>query len=526
MGESRQDREYELKFRARPADLERFKKAVEAACRQRRAWEVIRQSDQYYDTKERHLAQKSVALRVRRANGAAKVTVKADNNSSGGLMDRMEWERPVTGEGLDLTALPEEARQALGAETEPALAPALSIDTERHSLNARRGGAGALLVQAVADSCRVSADQARAEFAECELELLEGDSTQFFALAAEVHARCPLPMSGLAKVQQAKRLVGGEKPAVYKIPKFSLTQGQSLHEALRDIFTRCVGNIVDNQEACLEGSDPEGVHQMRVSLRRLRSALLIYRKYLARGAVGWIDPELQWLANALGPARDWDVYVTETLARVQGYGIDETAHQALRAAAEDRRQAAYAQVRTTLQSDRFAKLIFRLTSFTALQGWLLDPSDLSDPLHKPLGKTGKKVLKQRYTKVMKAARPLAEMDMKSRHKVRLKLKSLRYAVDFMREVYPGPKTQAFMKTLHRLQDDFGQQSDVSEAVRLTDLLAAEADDRREALQLAAGQLRGWYAHALHDVEPKLLEAWDTFATTPPFWGGKPYKPVP
>ena len=55
---------------------------------------------------------------------------------------------------------------------------------------------------------------------------------------------------------------------------------------------------------------------MRVALRRQRSALSIFSKAFSKAAFTPIAEELKWLAGQFGPARDWDVFVTETLADV------------------------------------------------------------------------------------------------------------------------------------------------------------------------------------------------------------------
>ena len=104
---------------------------------------------------------------------------------------------------------------------------------------------------------------------------------------------------------------------------------------------------------------------MRLSLRGLRTSLKVFGDVIDPARVSWMADELKWLGGKLGPARDWDVYITEMLAQVSGYGVNDTAMQALLAAAEEKRQRAYNTVRRTLRSARYAKLMFRLTAFVA-----------------------------------------------------------------------------------------------------------------------------------------------------------------
>lgn len=278
---------------------------------------------------------------------------------------------------------------------------------------------------------------------------------------------------------------------------------------MADIFAACVGNIIDNEEACRDGADPEGVHQMRVSLRRLRSSLKVFGAFLDARRVDWMAGDLKWLGNQLGPARDWDVYIGETLASVAAYGIDDKAIAAMTKAAAARRAKAYAQVRAALGSERYARLVFRLTAFVQTQGWLPRPVDADDPLLKPLGMIAPKALHKPYRKLMAEAR----------HEVRIRLKRVRYGVDFLRGVYPGARTEKFMKALKELRDQFGHLNDVAQAMRLTDELTTSINGTRidDLLLFAGGQVRGWYARALQDAEPQLLRDWQEFAAAPPFW---------
>jgi len=517
-------REYELKFKARVADLSRFKKAVNTAAGENRAWSPATLSNRYFDTKDRRLADKGVSIRIRRrADGTAVQTVKATTNGSGGLLDRQEWEQPLNGNELDLAALPTESRIAMGAVLDGELAPVMNVDVERQTKTVRRANALGpdLIVEACADKGLVTAGDASERFAECELELVQGDVSAFFQLAAEINAACPLPLSATSKADRGFRLLEGIGPVPHKVPKFEVTASQTVHQALADIYPTCIGNIVDNEDACLDGTDSEGVHQMRVSIRRLRSSLNIFRKLIDPERVDWMAADLKWLGGSLGPARDWDVYIEEMLGTVKGYGIDEASIRALTRAAVKKQKEAYGLVRHTLKSERYARMIFRLAAFVALEGWLATPLNAQDPLLQPLRTSAPGILRRPYKKLLRDAQGLAQQDMETRHEVRIRLKKLRYAVDFLGGAFPGGGTKKFTKALRDLQDQFGHLNDVAQAMRMTDELTQpdENGKRDEQLQLAAGQVRGWFARALQDTEPRLLANWGAFESTPPFWDG-------
>lgn len=524
MTESRMNREYELKFKVRASDLDPFKDALRATFETVDAWTADRLSSRYFDTPGGGMAAKGIGIRLRRSSKGTVQTVKTQSAGAGGLMDRKEWEHPLTGDTLDFRVLPADARDAMGRVPVSELQEIIEVEVERETAVVRQRNllGPDLIVEAALDRGYVAAGGDREHFAECELELLQGDFTFFLEKVAEVVAICPLALSNETKAARGYRLLGGGEPAARKAPKFNLSGKQSVDEALASIFSVCGTNIIDNESVCLRGRDPEGVHQMRVSVRRLRSSLNIFRPLMDAATFEWVADDLKWLGGRLGPARDWDVFLAETLESMVSFGIDEPSIRALREAAEGKRAAAYEQVRETLGSDRYAQLMFRLMAFTALKGWRASPPDLDDPLLKPLGRAARKILRRQYARLMKAAKGLETQDIEARHQVRIRVKKLRYAVDFLRGVYRAEAAEGFLSALRRLQDEFGHINDLAEAIRLTDALTdtSDAGTLDERVVFAAGQVRGWYARAMREAEPELLRNWDEFAATPPFWETK------
>lgn len=521
MSAGQANREFELKFRAQPKDMQRFKRAVNAAGKNRRAWSRKSLVSRYFDTADLRLRALGVSARLR-SNGEKTVqTIKARaGNGGGGLMDRHEWERVVEGEALMLTDLPIAARRAIGAIRDDELRVVMEVHLERQSMLIRRANplGPDVVIEAVADNGRVVAGEREETFAECELELIEGDINAFFTVASEIHNACPLPMSSLTKAGRGYRLLSGEGPQAHRVPKFELTGKQTIHQALAEIYPVCIANIVENEEACLDGTDPEGVHQMRVSVRRLRTSLKVFDGYLDPARTAWMADDLKWLGSALGPARDWDVYITEMLDQVSGYGVDGKAIDTLRSAAEEKRAGAYEAVRKTLSSRRYAKMIFHLTAFVAVEGWLAMPADPADPLLRSLEQCAGDILSRPHRKLLKQGKKLETQDMEARHDVRIRLKKLRYAVDFLRGVYPGKQTSKYVKSLQSLQDQFGHLNDVAQAMHMTNLLTASGDDvKAKTLAMAGGLIQGWYARALKETEPALIKNWNTFSKTSPFW---------
>ncbi len=126
-------------------------------------------------------------------------------------------------------------------------------------------------------------------------------------------------------------------------------------------FAHVVGHLTDVilyfAPSAADGRDgPEPVHQMRVAVRRLRSAIKVFRRAVRCPAVDAADADLKALAARLGPTRDWDVFVTETGAEVGAASRPSGTLHRLLAAAERRRLACHAELRTYLHGAEFRRL--------------------------------------------------------------------------------------------------------------------------------------------------------------------------
>jgi triphosphatase len=332
MATNTKNREYELKFRAEPGDLVRFKSAVDAIDTAGGDWSVVQLHSRYYDTPDRRLQKMGTSLRVRKSNKGSVLTVKANAGNGDGVIDRWEWEHAISGTELDLAVLPPEAWGALDGVTVDDLGPIIDVSLERHAKIVHRVDplGPTIVAEAVADNGRVTAGGGSEDVTECELEMKSGNLGSFFALAADIIEACPLPMSSITKAGRGYRLLAGTVPAPRKMVKFDMSGDLTVHQCLEQIFSACIGNITANEEACIRGDDPEGVHQMRVSIRKLRSALKTFRRFIDPAHKAWMNVDLKWIGNGLGPARDWDVFLDETLPSMAALGIDAKAIEALR----------------------------------------------------------------------------------------------------------------------------------------------------------------------------------------------------
>ena len=300
----------------------------------------------------------------------------------------------------------------------------------------------------------------------------------------------------------------GAPPPALKARAPGLSAEHTVAEAVAAIVSAATRQIEGNVACAADGRDPEGVHQLRVGLRRLRSGLSLFRPHLGDRAAALGD-EARHALSVLGDARDLDVFLTETLPRIRKRQPADEGLARLDARARERRETAYDSVRRMLKGKRFARLLAALRRHAG-------GTDLVE--RKPgaaLADEAEGLLRKRYRKLRRKGRGFARLSPEDRHKVRIALKKLRYACDYLRGLYPEKRGRAYLRMLSGLQDRFGSLNDGAVAIALARDLAG--DDA--VAQAGAERVAAWFAQRQAADAPKLDAAWREFRGTAPFWKG-------
>jgi len=468
----------------------------------------------YYDTPDGALAARGYRLRVRNKDSGFEQTLKQSGKATG-LFTRGEWTCRQTGDQPDIAALgdvplPEHLRHLRGDD----LAVICRIDVDRKTtmLELPDGGAAELVL----DIGQAMTDDSIVPLAEVELELKAGPPEQLFAVAQQLNAIAPVRLQTRSKPEQvlARQSDGGA--VWHKAGNLKLAATQSVDEVLEAIFASALAHLLANERCARERLHIEGVHQMRVAVRRLRSALRLFRPLLPADARERLDGELQWLASSLGPARDMDVFRSELLDGAVTAIEDDAAFSALERQAVELQDEAYAAVAAALGSSRYSGLILELLRWRVLRAWRVQALDANSArLFQPIGDLAGELLGQAHRRARKRGRGFARLPVNERHRVRIAVKKLRYTVEFFDDLYGGPGQAHYLKRLMRLQDDLGHLNDVATAERLLGEVLGPRPPA--ALARAAGCILGWHRRGLHDDEGRLVRDWRRFARARPFW---------
>lgn len=521
--------ETELKLYAEPGDLAKLQEAVlrlAATARKPRTKRIV---TEYYETPDFALAKRGVALRVRQAGGrriqGLKTRGPEGNGAAPGNGDRAsavaatrgEWEWPISGDTLDLRRLNEEPIGALvPIHALGSLAPLFRTEIERTSVELKPNDAATIEVSF--DQGQIVADGKSAPICEIELELTSPEQPDrlaaLYRLALELQRAAPVAIGAESKADRGYRLVARQAPSAVKSSGLVLRADITVRDGIRTILRRCIAHVLANQPAAATEGVIDGVHQMRVGVRRLRSAMRLFDDFIASPERAWIDGELKWLAGELGHARDWDVFATHTLPAAREAAGRRAALATIAKTTEARRRAAHASVVRAIASPRYTTLILTLGGWLEEDRWCerIEPA-VAGRLGDPLAETGRRLLARLDRKVRKAGRNIASAKPKERHKLRKALKRLRYGSDFLSSLYPAKRVKRQLGRLSDLQDLLGALNDAAVAETLLNDIAGQRGRLRNA---ARGLCRDLQNRAQRQMDD-LGKDWRRYRKLEPFW---------
>jgi triphosphatase len=502
--------EREIKFSLTPEAARRVARQVRPAG----PWRRRMVSNAYYDTANERLRRAGVALRLRRDGTRKLQTLKIESAAGAGLSARAEWEIPAPRGRLDVAAFPrEEILAATGldmAKLATRLRPCFETRFARRSAPVIVDGATRAEISV--DRGYVAAGERREPISEIELELKAGETASLLRYAAEIAKPLGLALEFESKAERGYRLVAGEEfppPRKWRRPRLGELATPS--EAFSAIFAAALTQAGANARGVVHGGDPEYLHQMRVGLRRLRSALLAFRDLVPKKAAKPIAERLHGLMPSLGAARDWDVFC-DGLVR-QGMQEPDRAPvlAPLLARARGKRSSARRRARLAAASPRLQAFLLRALRWVNDGPW----KARAQKAEGSLAAFAAAALERLHRKALEEAQDSDWADAERRHRLRIRMKRLRYACDFFAASFPGAAARPYIKRLAALQDILGDLNDIAVARRLLNEIAP----RGCAAELAAPA--GHTRHALGVRERMLVTsleaAWAAFDKRRPFW---------
>jgi triphosphatase len=297
----------------------------------------------------------------------------------------------------------------------------------------------------------------------------------------------------------SKKIITSVKASPVALPSDATSE-----ETFAAIIEACLRHAEANQAAVLDGQI-EGVHQMRVAFRRLRSGLKLFRPLIPREASAqWVE-DIRWLNGFLGPARDWDVFLDEGMSPMFAHFPRKRGLLLFRAKAEAIRRNHRHSLREAVHDPRYQHLIQGIADGLEQRAWQGSLSnEQRERLAQPVLGFATPLLGHNHRRVTQCADQFTELSAEERHALRIRIKELRYALDFFASLYPTSAVKAYLSALSRLQDCLGIMNDIAVARRLLD------EARLTAVSAARQVIEGWYGCRLDVHEHRFAEVWQRF----------------
>jgi inorganic triphosphatase YgiF len=478
--------ETELKLALRPTDLARL---LAHPLLRSPVLPAQRLFNTYFDTPDLALMKERIAVRERRVGRRTLLTVKTAGRSAGGLSRRGEWEAPTRAGAPDFLALVDDAElaQRLLAWA-PRLRPVFSTDFQRQTWLLNHAGAQ---IELALDRGQIRANGRSEDLLELELELKSGPPDALFTLALTLALGpqgdaapglwlCP---SERSKAERGLALYRNQAVAAPDAPE--LANAMDARSAFCRIaaqqLARLQAELIALQSGPADGDDPEPLHQVRVALRRLRSALGLFAAHLPRRFVAHWRQAWKDSAHELDAARDHDVFALDTLPLLlQG----DSGFAPLRAWADALRLAHH---RRAIERLREPALGLRVLAFSRALHGLQQGQSGHGGRPGALRAWARALLRRRHHSLLKHLQRSDDRGA-ALHALRIRLKQQRYAQEFVSALLPP---HAHSAALHkRAQDQLGALNDLRFAKSLLrqapgaqppDLSQRLEDERRSRL---------------------------------------------
>ena len=290
-----------------------------------------------------------------------------------------------------------------------------------------------------------------------------------------------------------------------------IRKGMSAEDAFRVTLLECLAHVAGNVAAVTRSREVEGLHQLRVGLRRLGVAFSAFGEEFHTPAMAELQARTKAFASAIAPARDLDVFADELFeGPVEACG-NEAAFALLRDRLERSRSDAWDEAVTRVSSVEFAILLDDIAAAAQSRNWTS---------RVPIKSAAPRRLDEYLVKARKRGRHLKSLEQRDCHRLRISLKKLRYAAEFYAPLYKKKKVKRYIKAIKELQDLLGAFNDAGQVRATLSLLTADDDiapRARADLYFASGVINGWHCARAMRLGKSVMKRWDRFRHVEPFW---------
>jgi CHAD domain-containing protein len=287
-----------------------------------------------------------------------------------------------------------------------------------------------------------------------------------------------------------------------------LRKSQRLGEAVATTLQSSGHQVLANIEGARLAYDAESLHQLRIGLRRLRAALSVYRELIPATLWRSWAHRLRSLERGVSSARDWDVLAGE-IGNASADGAGQADFGSLLREARVRQEKSHRDSRQVLGGAALTRIISEIERYAAVQSHASGTDEKS--YEEQLLPFARRLLSLRDRKVRRAGRGLRKLKTAELHKLRIRIKKLRYAAEFFAGLWSKTASEPYLASLRGLQDELGLLQDATTGASL--LTVIERRRLKPSLVHMRARLRKSNRRARH----RILHRWREFKSAEGFW---------
>ena len=306
----------------------------------------------------------------------------------------------------------------------------------------------------------------------------------------------------------ARHSLGPAQPV--KARPAGINRAMRPEDAFRATLSDCLAQMTANAATLRTGRSVEGLHQLRIALRRLEVALKAFGEEFHQEWLGDLRSRAKILSSRMGPARDLDVILTQLLEAPAEEG-DRESFANLRIRLEEMRGKAWKQASECVSGTDFALFADDIAA--------LVHSRLPMARDTKLARVARRLLDRQQARAIKRGRKARSGEEGDLHRLRIALKKLRYTAEFLAPLYPKKSVRRYVRKLRGLQEGLGAVNDIAHVRATMAALSRETDGKRSAPgeRYAAGLVTGWYRARRPQIAKRVLKRWKKFHKVKPFW---------
>ena len=472
----------------------------------------------YYDTPSFSLLQNGAVLRVRKVGRERMQSVKMNAADGGGLARRTELESVIRSDRPDLMQIADPDVRWLIQEccADNDLVPIFLTDVMRETWLLQLGRSR---IECAIDRGIIAADGRKAPICEVELELKSGQPMRLFQLAHRLNTVVPLRIEAASKAARGYHLAKNAEFIAPTAAPVHVHAAMNVKDTFAAIARTCVAHVLASADYAYKSETSEGIHEFRVSIRRMRAAFSIFRDAMPENCRFRIGNELRVLQRKLSMAREWDVLVEETVASMPSRLRRHRSSQKLVKIAQTKCAEGHRSAHATLQDTHYTDLLLRLASWNESQfasgtAPTRERKWKTDVLAGPAPRFASEVMGTYHDKVRKLGEKIRKLDPMELHRLRIRVKKLRYATEFFGSLWPGRRLKRYLSALKDLQQVLGALHDVTVAQKLiANLKTSGGGDAKSA----TAPVEHWLVDCRRSSRKEAIELWGRFAKQKLFW---------